>query len=181
MLLKIGGLACALIVGLVPAVAAARPMTSACPEYPWHVSREVALFAGASTRIYASVSAARAPIIRTDHLYAVRLAPEPRVRFVLPPGRAKRMSGDRAGLLRISVPAAGLYRISLDERFWIDVVAEGRLLPATEFHGSPHCAGPHKMVEFALPRGTSLLQLSGYHADGVRLTVTAAPHSGAHP
>jgi hypothetical protein len=175
MLRRIGCLACALLfIGLAPAATAAGGK-STCPAYPWNVSREVALFAGASTAVHASVDASRAPIIEMDHLYAVALGPESRVHFALPPGRAMRTGGDRAGMLRIRVPAAGLYRISLDDRFWLDVVADGRLLPVKDFHGSPDCAGPHKMLVFALPRGILLLQLSRYVSESVRLTVTPVP------
>lgn len=178
--LKIGSVACTLLaLGLAGGAAAAVP-ARVCPAYPWNVSREVALFAGAPTTVDASITAGLAPAIEADRLYAVRLSPESRVHFALPPGKMMLTGGDSAGILRLRLPAAGLYRIAVDKPFWIDVVADGRLVQAKEFHGSPDCAGPRKMVEFALPRGTLLLQLSGYVGDSVRLTVTPAPGSRVH-
>ncbi len=170
---KIRYLASALLAAaLAPAAFAAAGRV--CPAYPWNVSREVALFAGAPTTVHAGVNSSRPLAIGTDRLYAIRLAPESGVRFALPPGRRRPAPGDEAGILALSVPAAGLYRISIDAPFWIDVVAQGRLLQPTAFHGSRACPGPHKMGVFALPRGTVLLQLSGYGKASVRLTVTRA-------
>ncbi|HEX3844871.1 MAG TPA: hypothetical protein VHV80_10945 [Steroidobacteraceae bacterium] len=175
--LKFGYLACGLLaVGLAQAAVAATP-TRICTAYPWNVSREVALFAGAPTTVHASVAVTPAPAIETGRFYAVGLSAQSRVHFALPPGKTMLTGGDEGGILRLKVPAAGLYRVSVDEPFWIDVVADGRLVPATDFHGSPDCAGPRKIVEFALPRGTLLLQLSGYVHGSVHLTVTRARRS----
>lgn len=164
-----------LAAAVAPAMAAGMHSGHACTGFRWDASHEVALFAGEPTKISAGASAFAAPEMHTERLYEVELSAQSRVRFAVPPGKLMLTDGDDAGVLKLDIPAAGLYRVALNEPFWIDLVAGGRLVSATDFSGSPDCAGPHKIVEFTLPRGHLLLQLSGYVAGSVRLTVTRVP------
>lgn len=104
----------------------------------------------------------------------ITLTPQPQVSFGHAPG--KNMSPDRvyAGLVRLHVPNAAVYRDSIDDAFWIDLVANGQLLPTTDFQGSSGCHAPRKIVEFALSPNTDLLlQLSAASKASVRLSVTS--------
>jgi hypothetical protein len=80
------------------------------------------------------------------------------------------------GLVRLRLATAGLYRISGDQPFWIDVVAGGELAQSTSYQGAAGCNAPHKIVQFTLPAGQVLvLQVSGSGSAHARLAVTAAP------
>ncbi len=57
--------------------------------------------------------------------------------------------------MKLKVAAAGAYRIAIDAGFWLDVVNDGKSLPAQDFNGQRQCVGPHKIVVYELPAGVS--------------------------
>ena len=180
---RLASVAVALLATAVgPAMAAGMPSGNACTGFRWDASHEVALFAATPTKIRAGANAATAPAMRTERLYEVKLSAQAHVRFAVPPGKLMLTGGDSAGILKLDIAAPGLYRVAVDRHFWIDAVAGKRLISTTDFSGSPNCGGPRKIVEFNLPRGPLLLQLSGYADQSVRLTVTRVPgrHSSRH-
>jgi hypothetical protein len=66
-----------------------------------------------------------------------------------------------------------VYRISLDQPLWVDVIADGAMVPAKDFQGRRGCNAPHKVVEFLLPARVPItLQFSGGNASTVKVTVT---------
>jgi hypothetical protein len=82
--------------------------------------------------------------------------------------------------VHLQVPAAGPYRVSLDQGFWIDVVSNQKYIESTDFGGISGCNAPRKVVIFNLPAGQDLvLQLSGAAKDRVRVTLTPVP-AAAH-
>jgi hypothetical protein len=81
-----------------------------------------------------------------------------------------------AGLATLKVPVAGGYRIAVDLPLWIDVVANGALVPPADFQGQHGCNAPHKIVEFDLAGAQPfVLQFSNAGKDDVLLTVTPSP------
>ena len=50
-------------------------------------------------------------------------------------------------------------------------------MPAEAFQGRPGCNAPHKVVEYELPEGDVVIQLSAALPGKVRLTVTESPPS----
>jgi hypothetical protein len=147
-----------------------------CVDFKWDVAQERALFAGPATALAAGADAKTAPSMQLQHLYELKLLPQEQVTFSATPGKKSPRSGSHAGLATFKIPAAGSYRISIDMPFWIDVVHDGALVPATDFQGQHGCNSPHKIVVFDLP-GTRpfLLQLSNAQPQSVRLTITATP------
>jgi hypothetical protein len=145
-----------------------------CVDFKWDVTQERALFVGSGNPLPAGSDAKSAPTMLLNRLYAVKLLPQDKVVFPATPGR-KPSGGGNAGVLTFTLPATGAYRVALDMPVWIDVAANGALVPAKDFQGQHACAAPHKIVEFDL-KGTRpfFLQLSGV-PDSVRLTITAAP------
>jgi hypothetical protein len=145
-----------------------------CVDFKWDVTQERALFSGPATPLAAGGDAKAAPRMLLNHLYAVTLLPQDKVVFPATPGRKPAAAGN-AGVLTFTLPATGSYRVALDMPVWIDVAANGALVPAKDFQGQHACAAPHKIVEFDL-KGTRpfFLQLSGA-PDSVRLTLTTAP------
>jgi hypothetical protein len=144
-----------------------------CVDFKWDVTQVRALFAGASQSLSAGTDVTSAPALQPNHLYALKLVPQERVSFMTQPGTKSTYAGSHAGIATFQVPQSGSYRVALDAPFWIDVVANGALLPAKDYQGQHSCSAPHKIVEFELP-GTRLLvlQLSNAAQDEIRLTIT---------
>lgn len=147
-----------------------------CSGFKWNVTQEHALFSKTPEPIKAGRDLASAPVMKADTLYELSLAPQDGVKFVLTPGKKGLPDGAFAGLVHLKVPAAGAYRVSLDQGFWVDVVGDQKLIESTDFTGSHTCSGPRKIVLYNLPAGQDLvLQLSGAAKDRVRVTLTPAP------
>lgn len=150
-----------------------RAAGNSCSGYAWNVSRETALFQQKPSNVSLALSAGHAPRLHLDHLYRLALVPQAQVRFAHPPGKTMLASGDYAGIAWFEVPASGIYRVSIDQSFWIDVVHDGKLAKTVDFTGDRHCAGPRKIVKFRLVAGAHLyLQLSGSPVHSLRLTLT---------
>lgn len=158
--------------GATAAVAADDPCTSS----KWDLKQEHALFLQPAETVTAGHDAASAPTLKAGKLYELSLAPQDGIKFVVPPGKKALPDGAFAGLIHLQVPAAGSYRISLDQGFWIDVVGHHALIESTDFTGMHDCNAPRKIVLFNLPAGEDLvLQVSGVPKDRVRVTLTPAP------
>jgi hypothetical protein len=158
---------------LSPAPACAAP--DPCEGFSWDVRQERALFAQHPEALTGARNAGAAPLVQADHLYQVALAGQSEVSFAVAPGRPA--TGEAyAGILRLKVPTAGTWRVSLDSKLWVDVLADGAALTAGDFQGRAGCSAPHKIVEFVLPAGKELtLQLSAAATASVRLGITRAP------
>jgi hypothetical protein len=171
--------ACSLLAAvLAGAGAAAAPALAAdpCTGFKWDVSKEHALFGGSPVSLPAGKDAASAPTIAADHLYELKLMPQDQVAFALPPGKTMLTDGAYAGLAAFTVGTPGAYRVSVDVPFWIDVVANGKLVATKDFQGQHGCDAPHKIVEYELTAAQPfVLQVSGSTKSIVRLTVTQSP------
>jgi hypothetical protein len=76
-------------------------------------------------------------------------------------------------LYQLQLQQAGVYRVSLDQGAWIDIVADGRMIGSGDFQGRPGCTAPHKIVQFLLPAGQELLlQFSAAVAPVLRVAIT---------
>jgi hypothetical protein len=94
----------------------------------------------------------------------------------MPPGKVMLADGAYGGLLRFRVPHSGDYRVSLDAPFWIDVVADGKLLGTEDFFGQRGCERPVKIVVFHMSADQDLwLQISGARRATAQITLTQAP------
>jgi hypothetical protein len=146
-----------------------------CAAFSWDVTRERALFGEVPQKLAAGASLAHAPALTPSRLYELALVPRSQVQFAATPGRSRSTAG-QAGLATLSVSGAGLYRIALDQSFWVDVIARGTAIPSRDFQGRPGCHAPHKVVEFELPAATPLtLQFSDGDAAVLRVAVVEAP------
>ncbi len=106
-----------------------------CRDFAWDVHQERTLFAGQPNHVQGGTSAESSPRVETDHLYQVALVPQSQVRYVTPPGKARSADGAYGGMVRFRVPRTGSYRVALDAAFWVDVVADGKLLESEDFSG----------------------------------------------
>jgi hypothetical protein len=147
-----------------------------CTGFKWDVSKEHALFDGSAVSLPAGKDAVSAPAIALDRLYELKLTPQDQITFALPPGKKMLTDGAYAGLAAFRVDAPGAYRVSVDVPFWIDVVADGKLVATKNFQGQQGCDAPHKIVEYELAASQPfVLQVSGSTKAAVRLTVTRSP------
>lgn len=150
----------------------------ACSEYKWDVSSEVKLYATRPTELGIAATLDKAPAINTGTLYALALQPQDAVQYPVAPTKKMLPDGSHGGLMKFKVTRAGAYRIALDAGYWIDVVYQGKSLPALDFNGQRQCNGPRKIVVYELPAGSELiLQVAQSPEKTARLTVTpvAAP------
>ena len=146
-----------------------------CSAFKWNVTEERAAFSQKAEPTPAGKDSASAPALKTKTLYDFTLTPQSGVKFVLPPGKKALPDGAYAGLVHFRVPTTGVYRVSLDQGIWIDIVSHQALVDSTDFTGAHDCAAPRKIVQYTLPAGEDLvLQLSGAAKDHVRVAVTPA-------
>jgi hypothetical protein len=147
-----------------------------CAAFTWDVHQERALFGTKPQVLTGGQTVATSPALAADRLYQVELRAQSEVKFLEPPGRKRGDGGAFAGLVGLTVERAGVYRISLDQPLWVDVIANGTVVPAKDFQGRPGCDAPHKIVAFLLPAGSPItLQFSGSSAPVVKVTVTRSP------
>ena len=166
-----------LFLGFSVAIASPPPAEDPCAAFTWDVTHERTLFRQEAQNLPAGNAAAAAPDLATDRLYQLQLRAQTEVAFATQPG--KKLPGEGktyAGLASLTVATAGVYRIALDQAFWVDVIADDSLVQARDFQGRPGCNAPHKIVEFLLPAGKPItLQFSGGRVSTVRVSVTRSP------
>ena len=172
---------------LVAAAAIASQATFAadtpdCTHFTWNVAHELAVMKQSPQVLAAGTKPdAQAPQVQLDRLYELRLSPQGAVTYALAPARAMAPDDARGGMVRLRVARAGLYRISLGGRHWVDVVDGGQFIKSRDFQGSHDCERPHKIVEFELPAVRELpLQLSGSGEESLLLAITAVSAPDVH-
>jgi hypothetical protein len=163
----------ALLLPLVPPGAHA---DDPCAAFSWDVRHERELFGQQSVDLASGKRLADAPVLTPDRLYELELRAQPEVSFAAPPSRTWPAEATYAGLARLTVEAAGVYRFALDQQAWIDVVVDGVVQRTRDFQGRPGCYAPHKIVEFALPAGKPLiLEFSASVTPSLKVTVSRSP------
>jgi hypothetical protein len=149
-----------------------------CAGFKWDVGHERALFAGKAQALAAAPDARTAPMLAFERLYDISLLPQATLALRVPASAKSSFQGAFAGFARLIITAAGRYSVSLDQPGWIDLMTDQTVIPSADFSGQRGCSAPHKVVQFALPAGSILLQLTGIVGSHVKLTLTptaAAP------
>ena len=174
---RLGWLA-AVAVSAVVTAAASLPANAAdpCDGFTWNVSHERAVYATPPAAVTAAIAAGPTPTLEVDKLYAIALTPQDKVNFVMAPAKKALADGAYAGMVKLHIPTAGKYRVSMSDGFWIDVITEGKFAPTDDFTGSHECHAPRKIVQYPLSAGNDLvLQFSNATSPSVKVTVTATP------
>ena len=165
-------LAALLALPLAPTHAAQDP----CAAFSWDVRHERDLFSKQPVDLASGKASADAPVLTPDRLYELELRAQPEVSFSAPPSRTWPEEATYAGLARLTVETAGVYRFALDQPAWVDVVAGGAVLQSHDAQGRVGCSTPYKIVEFVLPAGKPLvLEFSASVTPSIRLTVSRSP------
>ena len=147
-----------------------------CAGFKWDVSKERSLFASAPAPAAAGKDSASAPVATPNRLYQLQLLPAEQVAFPAKPGKIPSSGETYAGVLSLDIPASGKYRVAIDMPLWIDVVADGSLVPASDYEGQHACSAPRKIVVFTLDAKRRLqLQVSDAFQATVRLAITPVP------
>jgi hypothetical protein len=159
------------------ATAASLPAYAAdpCEGFSWNVAHERALFATPAGSVTAATAAGPTPTLEVDKLYDIALTPQDKVSFVMAPAKKALADGAFGGMVKLHIPAAGKYRVSMSDGFWIDVITDGKFAPTDDFTGSHECRAPRKIVQYPLPAGDLVLQFSNATSTSVKVTVTATP------
>lgn len=147
-----------------------------CAAFSVDVHHERELFSKEPIDLASGKAPSDAPALAADRLYELELRAQPEVSFAAPPSRSWPAEATYAGLARLTVETAGVYRFAIDQAAWIDVVAGGVVLRTRDFQGRPGCNAPHKLVEFSLPAGKPvLLEFSASVTPALKVTVTRSP------
>jgi hypothetical protein len=145
-----------------------------CADYSWDMKREFFLLGTAPLSI-AAVPARdeQARFTPLDRPFRVALRPQAEVGLLAEPGRSHDAAASHGGLLRLVVPRVSTYRISSDQRLWIDVVGPQGVVKSSKFEMQTGCDKLVKSVAFRLEQDTDYwLQLSGSPAREPMLLIT---------
>jgi hypothetical protein len=164
---------CSLLLLAAPPTGAHTPAAQGCGASAGEYSNELAIMQSAAASVGASASSA--PVaLELDRRYAISLDEQGKLKFRMEPGRATRAANARGGIFSFRTTIAGLYRVSLTSRHWIDLI-DGNARVESRRHFGPGGALIHKIVEFELPGDRQMiLQLSGRDDVTVGLAITAA-------
>lgn len=135
-----------------PAPACAVPMVAPAPWIGWRNPAPLVAAEAADAR--------PAAILAPGVAASVTLAPERQVAFAVAPGKPGRPIS-YGGMITLSVPVAGTYRVALGAPAWIDMVRGGMAVVSVAHDHGPACSGIVKMVDFVLPAGPATIELSG--------------------
>jgi hypothetical protein len=144
-----------------------------CDGFSWDMARELNLLRAAPFALDALAATDPEPkYTPLDRRLDLTLKPAGEVKLLLAPGRDPGAES-YAGLLPLVVPRMSTYRISSDQRLWIDVVGPAGAVKSTKFTMQPGCDKLHKSVAFHLePETQYWIQLSGSPASNPVLLIT---------
>jgi len=145
-----------------------RPMSEmqgGCDDYSWNMVREFQLIGTSPI----TVAALAAPVdepgwTALDRRLELRLQPAAEVELLAEPGRRHDgAEGSRfAGFVPLTVPRISSYRISSNQRLWIEVIGPSGAVKSNKFEMQAGCEKLVKSVAFALQPDTQYwIQLSG--------------------
>jgi hypothetical protein len=142
-----------------------------CDHFAWPLITEQAMLTG-TDKLPAAVS----PMNRdAGKAIALKLAPISSVKLPMAPERAPKGADSYAGFIRFSAAAKpGLYKITLSDAAWIDVVQNGRYLKSVAHAGALECPGVRKSVKFAIGAEPFTIQLTGAAVPSISIAITPA-------
>lgn len=167
-LLRVAAALCSLTALAAPA------QDEACAEAPRVVADLKSAWTAAGPSIDAARNAASAPVIAHGQRVAARLHPESEV-VLRAPGRP---TAGHAGILDLTVPSAGIYRVMSSQRAWIEVLSPDGL-PLPVYVRPLRCLrgdGVQKELIYRLEAGQRYtLEVSAVAGSGLDLLIIAEP------
>jgi hypothetical protein len=154
----------------LPRAGAQEPVS--CTQFAWNLALERTWFASKVPETLAS--GATTPTLPSAALI-VELKPADAVRFVLPPGGKPKPANTFSGIITLaSVPASGLYQITLSDEGWVDVIQNNQLIASESHTGKRDCPGVRKSVRFLLKAAPATIQLSGVPSSTIKVVIRPA-------
>src|SRR5262249_6567209 len=144
-----------------------------CDTFAWNMTRELNLLRAAPVALPAlSHKSSDARDTPLDRRLDLKLAPNAEVDLLVKPHHEP-ATDSYSGLLLLKVPRISTYRISTDQRMWVDVIGPEGAIKSTKFAMAAGCPEIHKSVAFALQPDTEYwLQLSGSTVPNAVLLIT---------
>ena len=135
---------------------------SGCDAYSWNMGREFSLLLATPFAVEAlAVRDPESKYVPLDRRIELKLKPAGEVKLLAPPGREPG-ANSFAGLLQVRLPRTSTYRVSSDQRLWIDVIGPGGVVKSSKFEMQADCEKLRKSVAFRLePEVDYWIQLSG--------------------
>jgi len=150
------------LAGTVPQAAVAD--CSAAPALP----PALAAWSSPHPAIVAATDGKAAPLVSPGTAVDAKLISTPRMK---PDGSRTTGFG---GFLAFETTSAGTWRVALGGRAWVDVIAAGQSAISVAHGHGPQCSGIAKYVDFALPAGRYLIQLSGSPVSAMGVMIAPA-------
>jgi hypothetical protein len=149
----------------------------ACPQVSdANLPADLKPWAGPRTPLVAaSVPAPGLPSLPVGQPAAIALQPATTVRFARPPEQQRTPQDAHAGLVALTLPAAGVWRLSFSTPLWVDVLKGDAPLKSGAHGALAPCTSLRKVVEFDAAAGPYLVQLSGNPGRDVVMMVTKKP------
>jgi len=161
-------LVAALAAVALPFASAARAEEpSGCAAFKWPVDADQAALGSGGL---AAVD--QGGTLALNRAVLVKLAPADAVSFAMAPERVPKPE-TFAAVLTLPPPAPGVYRITLSEAGWIDVIQNGAMIHPLAFSGARDCPHVRKVLKFQLSGGAVTIQLSNVAASEAALIVRA--------
>jgi len=76
------------------------------------------------------------------------------------------------GMFQVEIKQKGIYRVSLGNASWIELVKDGKLATSVAHQRGPQDSGIRKIVDYALEAGVYTLQLSASGDSATALLIT---------
>ena len=167
----------ALLLAAVAVTAANAQSVEDCTAFTWDLTREFAAMRTPAELLPASADVRVNPVrLKEGKHFTATLLPQRSIGFVIAPSRPPKSPNPTGGLLFFRSGKAGIYRVSLTSRHWIDMLDGVKVIDSRAHQGHADCQLLHKVVEFELPANRELtLQLSGDDAATVGMVITAVP------
>lgn len=144
-----------------------------CAAFSWNMGREFSLLLATPFAMEGlAVQDAEAKYVPLDRRIDLKLKPAAEVKLLTPPGREPG-ANSFAGLLQAHFPRTSTYRVSTDQRLWIDVIGPGGVVKSSKFEMQAGCDKLRKSVAFRLePEVDYWIQISGSPTPTAILLIT---------
>lgn len=113
----------------------------------------------------AALDKAQLSLGKASHVTLISVS---KIRYAIAPERTPDPSL-HGGLVAVTIPGAGNYRVGLSSGAWIDVLQDGKPVTSSAHGHGEGCV--RKAVTFPLKAGSAVIQLSGNRETDLRLIV----------
>ncbi len=139
-----------------------------CDKFKWDVTRERAALAKADAPKLTSGGDLTATL---SQAVVLELQSPADAKLPSPPERAPKPDTFAGFWTLKTIPANGVYSISLSAPAWIDVLQNGSFLKPKTFSGATGCDGIRKTVKFDFVASPTIIQISGATEPAIKIVI----------